>query len=40
MRAIILAAGVGRRLSPYTETTPKCLLEVGGISLLRRYLDA
>jgi choline kinase len=40
MRAIVLAAGVGWRLKPYTETTPKCLLEVGGQSLLLRYLEA
>lgn len=40
MRAIVLAAGVGWRLKPHTEATPKCLLEVGGISLLRRYLEA
>ncbi|MBI3085906.1 MAG: phosphocholine cytidylyltransferase family protein [candidate division NC10 bacterium] len=40
MRAIVLVAGVGWRLKPYTETTPKCLMEMGGKSLLRRYLDA
>jgi len=39
MRAIILAAGVGWRLKPHTETTPKCLMEIGGKSLLRRYLE-
>ncbi|HIC51825.1 MAG TPA: phosphocholine cytidylyltransferase family protein, partial [Candidatus Marinimicrobia bacterium] len=30
MKAIILAAGVSRRLYPLTYDTPKCLLEVGG----------
>ncbi len=40
MRAIILAAGVGWRLKPHTQVTPKCLLELGEKSLLRRYLDA
>ncbi len=40
MRAIVLVAGVGWRLKPHTETTPKCLMEIGGKSLLRRYLDA
>ena len=40
MRAIILVAGVGWRLRPYTETTPKCLMELGGKTLLRRYLEA
>ena len=39
MRAIILVAGVGWRLKPYTQTTPKCLIEIGGRSLLRRYLE-
>ncbi len=40
MRAIILAAGVGWRLKPHTEATPKCLLDVGDKSLLVRYLEA
>lgn len=40
MRAIILAAGVGQRLAPLTDRQPKCLLPVGGRSLLERMLDA
>jgi choline kinase len=40
MRAIILAAGVGWRLKPHTEARPKSLLDIGGRSLLLRYLDA
>ncbi|MFQ5897473.1 MAG: NTP transferase domain-containing protein [Candidatus Methylomirabilia bacterium] len=40
MRAIILAAGVGRRLAPLTDHQPKCLLPVGGRSLLERMLAA
>ncbi len=39
MRAIVLVAGVGWRLKPYTESTPKCLVELGGKTLLRRYLE-
>jgi len=39
MRAIILAAGRGRRLEPMGWTKPKCLLEVGGITLLDRTLS-
>jgi choline kinase len=39
MRAIVLAAGVGWRLKPYTETAPKCLVQIGGRSLLQRYLE-
>ncbi|MFQ5880924.1 MAG: NTP transferase domain-containing protein [Candidatus Methylomirabilales bacterium] len=37
MRAILLAAGCGRRLG---RPLPKCLLEVGGRTLLERYLRA
>lgn len=40
MRAIMLVAGAGWRLKPYTEATPKCLLDMGGKSLLLRYLEA
>ena len=39
VRAIILAAGMGWRLKPHTEATPKCLLELGGKTLLSRYLE-
>lgn len=38
MKAIILAAGVGKRLWQVTQHRPKCLIEIGGVSLLRRYL--
>lgn len=34
MRAIILAAGVGSRLRPLTDTLPKCLVPVGGRPVL------
>ena len=40
MRPIILAAGVGWRLKAHTQATPKCLLEIWGKTLLRRYLEA
>lgn len=33
-RAIILAAGQGKRLLPLTENQPKCLIELSGRSLL------
>jgi choline kinase len=39
IRAILLAAGVGDRLRPFTDTTPKCLIPVGGRTLLERHLD-
>lgn len=38
MKAIILAAGEGTRLRPYTLDRPKCLVEIDGISLLDRQL--
>lgn len=38
-KTIILAAGEGIRLRPYTLDRPKCLVEVEGRSLLDRQLD-
>lgn len=40
MRAIILAAGRGRRMNSYTEKKPKCLIELKGKTLLQWQLDA
>lgn len=37
-KAFILAGGAGRRLRPYTETTPKPLLPIGEQTLLERTL--
>lgn len=39
MKTIILAAGEGTRLRPYTLACPKCLVEVDGRSLLDRHID-
>ena len=38
MDAIILAAGMGKRLFPYTRNIPKCLLQVGTMSILERQI--
>jgi choline kinase len=40
MKAIILAAGVGKRLWPQTAECPKCLLQFDGHTLLARMLTA
>jgi choline kinase len=40
MNAVILAAGVARRLAPLTDKTHKALLPVGGRPLLARMLAA
>ena len=39
MQAIILAAGVSKRLRPLTDTTPKCLLKLGKENLLERTIE-
>ena len=38
MKALILAAGQGRRLRPLTADCPKCLLPIGGNSIIERQL--
>lgn len=40
MRAVILAAGRGSRMGTRTNDRPKCLVEVGGRTLLDRHLDS
>lgn len=39
MNALILAAGVGRRLGEASEARPKALLRFGGKSLLQRHIE-
>lgn len=38
MKAVVLCAGVGGRLRPLTEDRPKCLVEVGGRTILESCL--
>ncbi|MEV0266919.1 phosphocholine cytidylyltransferase family protein [Streptomyces sp. NPDC050617] len=40
MKAVILAAGRGSRLAPFTDDRPKCLIEVDGRTLLDRQVTA
>lgn len=39
MRALLLAAGRATRLGKLSETTPKCLQDVGGAALLDRLVE-
>ena len=38
MQAIILAAGMGKRLKSLTKSNTKCMVEVNGVSLIDRML--
>jgi mannose-1-phosphate guanylyltransferase len=40
VKAFLLAAGVGSRLRPITDATPKCMLAIGDRPLLDLWLDA
>lgn len=39
MQAIILAAGLSKRLRPLTDSTPKCLLKIGSKTILEMTID-
>ena len=39
MRALLLAAGLGTRLRPITNTVPKCLVEIDGRPLLGYWIE-
>jgi mannose-1-phosphate guanylyltransferase len=39
VRALLLAAGLGTRLGPRTDSVPKCMLPIGGRPLLERTVE-
>ncbi|MBN1634415.1 MAG: phosphocholine cytidylyltransferase family protein [Ignavibacteria bacterium] len=39
MQAVILAAGLAKRLRPLTDMTPKCLLDINGKNLLQMMVE-
>lgn len=40
MKAILLAAGIGKRLKPLTDATPKSLIRIGNKTVLEEMLDS
>jgi choline kinase len=40
MKAVIIAAGQGRRLRPHTDALAKTMVKINGTSLLQRQVDA
>ena len=40
MKVILLAAGVGKRMSAVTNEIPKCLIKIGEKTLLENYLES
>lgn len=40
MKAFLLAAGIGSRMRPITDSVPKCMVPIGGKPLLDIWLDA
>ena len=39
MQAVILAAGMGKRLGELTKNNTKCMVKINGISLINRLLE-
>ena len=39
MKAIILAAGLGSRLRPITDSVPKCMVPVNGIPIIDKQVE-
>ena len=39
IRSLLLAAGLGTRLRPITLSLPKCLVEINGKPILKKWID-
>jgi mannose-1-phosphate guanylyltransferase len=39
MKAILLSAGLGKRLQPVTLTTPKCLVRINDKPMLQHWIE-
>ncbi len=39
MKALLLSAGIGTRLRPLTDSTPKCLVPINGKPLMEYWID-
>ena len=39
-KALLLAAGLGTRLKPLTDSVPKCLVQINGMPILERWIRA
>ncbi|SVC67587.1 uncharacterized protein METZ01_LOCUS320441, partial [marine metagenome] len=38
VKSVLLAAGLGERLRPFTDVLPKCLMPINGVPLLEYWL--
>ena len=39
MKALILAAGLGTRLAPLTDSVPKCMVKVNHLTIIEKQIE-